>query len=283
MNNQDKILNCALKYAKNGWFVLPLNERDKQPVGQLVPHGVKNASRDEKIIKNWFHKSNHNLGIATGPKSQIWVLDIDGPVGCLVWWDWEATNGPVFTAAQRTGRLDGGRQLIFKYPRDYTIKTRANIKTGLDVRGENGYIVAPPSIHPSGKKYRWEGRIPINHAPPKLLELVGTKKHPTTAPPKTSKTSRSSNSKSSNYGQAVTFQLLEELSSCGRGGRDQAGYRVAVRLLELEKSGDIEPGTAEHILYLGLDRCGYLADKRHERGERGFHRILNSAKRKIGN
>jgi len=270
-------LKCALEYAKHGWFVLPLNERNKTPVGKLVPNGIKNASRDENTIKNWFENTRYNIGIATGQKSKIWALDIDGPIGALVLWNWESKNGHLFTLAQRTGRIDGGRQLFFWYPNDYAIKTRANILTGIDVKGDSGYIVAPPSIHSSGKKYIWEGKIPLNHAPVKLLELVGTKKHPTT----TRKNTNNLSSQSTKYGQSVVNQLLNELSSCGRGRRDQTGYRAATRLLELEKTGEIEPGTAEHILRLGLSRCGYMADKRHERGERGYQRIISSARKKI--
>ena len=275
-----KVLRYALDYARHGWHVLPLTPGDKMPFGQFAPNGVKNATTDEETIERWFSKSKCNLGIATGPQSKIWVIDIDGPVGCLVWWEWEANHGHAFTLAQRTGRHDGGRQLIFQYPEDYTIKTRANIRTGIDVRGENGYIVAPPSIHPSGSQYVWEGKIPINPAPIELLKLVGKQRLPTTAKPISSYTNRPSSS-GTNYGRKVAEDLRCELSSCARGGRDQLGYRVAVRLLELEISGDIGPGTAEFILRAGLTNCGYMDDKRHERGERGLQRLLSSARRKI--
>lgn len=274
----DKVLKCALEYAQYGWHILPLASKGKTPIGRLVPHGVKDASRDKDVIKKWFSKTNYNVGIATGPKSGIWILDIDGPVGAVVWWDFEARHGSVFTLAQRTGRIDGGRQLFFRYPQSYIVRSKTRIVPGIDVRGEGGYVVAPPSIHESGKRYTWEGRVPINPAPSRLLKLVATKTPPTT----TSRPSSPSLSKSltTNYGKAAIDGLLEELSSCPRGGRDSTGYRVAVRLLKLEASGYVAPGTAENVLREGFAKNGYLEDKRHERGERGLQRILNSARRK---
>ena len=273
-----KILKYALDYARHGWHVLPLNPREKTPVGRLVPQGVKNATTDERTIKNWFHKTNFNLGIATGPKSKIWVLDIDGTVGAVVWWDWEAVNGSVFTLAQRTGRIDGGKQLFFQWPQDRPVQSKTKFLPGLDSRGRGGYVVAPPSIHPSGKPYVWEGKVPINPAPDKLLDLVSTKRHPTT---ERYKNPIVNNSDGSNYGKVAINELFNELASCARGERDKTGYRVAVRLLELEKTGAIEPGKAEEVLRAGLARCGYLDDPRKERGEKGFQRILNSARKRI--
>ena len=273
--NDTKILKYALQYARHGWLVLPLAPKGKAPFGKLAPNGVKNASKDENTIKSWFGDGICNIGIATGGGSQIWVLDIDGPVGCLVWWDWEAKNGHVFTTAQRTGRPDGGRQLFFKYPKNHIIKSCAGIMSGIDVRGDHGYVVAPPSIHPSGRRYVWEGKAPTCTAPTKLIELVGTKRLPT-SPARTRPRSLYSN-----YGRKTEGQLLDDLGSCPRGGRDQKGYRVAVRMLELERSGDVPPGAAEEVLRIGLARCGFMSDERRERGERGFLRILSSAQKKI--
>jgi len=273
----DKMIHCALRYAESGWFVLPLIPRGKRPLGSLVPKGVLDASRHEQTIGTWFQGTGANLGIATGKKSGIWVLDIDGPVGSLVWWDWEAQNGHCFTLAQRTGRRDGGRQLFFNYPVGYTIKSRTGVMTGVDVRADSGYVVAPPSVHPSGKNYVWEGKVPINKAPLKLLELIGARKTHKPTSGAQNKTSRSSN-----YGPTVRAGLLQELSSCPRGGRDQLAFRVATRLLELEKTGDIRGGQADEIVHIGLTRCGYIDDPRKERGERGFQRIMSSARKRIG-
>ena len=118
MDNQDNMLKYALDYAYHGWYVLPLEPKNKMPYGKFAPNGVKNATTDEKTIQKWFEKSKCNLGIATGPQSKFWVLDIDGPVGSMVWWNWEARHEHAFTLAQRTGRPDGGRQLLFQYPEE---------------------------------------------------------------------------------------------------------------------------------------------------------------------
>ncbi len=80
----------------------------------------------------------------------------------------------VETVTSHTG--GGGRHLLFAHPERY-VPTRAGIAPGIDVRGDGGYIVAPPSLHVSGKRYAWAiGRDPdelaIAPAPAWLLALV---------------------------------------------------------------------------------------------------------------
>lgn len=166
------VLDTALHYARDkGWAVLPLHcfygpsrrctcgEETCQNVAKhpRTKHGLKDASKDEKIIRAWWQRwPLSNLGIATGEVSGIFVLDIDPRhEGDKNLAELERQNGKL----PRTGTVitgGGGQHFYFRYPSDGTlISNRANIVPGIDVRGTGGFVVAPPSIHASGKAYEW--------------------------------------------------------------------------------------------------------------------------------
>jgi len=66
-------LDAALKYAREGWPVLPL--RGKVP---LTKHGVKDATRDEAQIREWWTRwPDANIGVVTGKASDLFVVDVD--------------------------------------------------------------------------------------------------------------------------------------------------------------------------------------------------------------
>jgi len=65
---------------------------------------------------------------------------------------------------QKSGRLEGGWHLVFQHP-GVPVSGRIGDLSKVDVKG-NGYILGDPSIHISGKQYRWE--LPINGELPKL-------------------------------------------------------------------------------------------------------------------
>lgn len=153
----EEMKNWALKYASMGLAVFPLKAHDKVP---LTKNGCKDASTDPSIIEGWWNKyPNANIGITTGRKSNgLFAIDLDvdeekGINGYTVLSDWEKANGPLPETAQSiTGR--GGYHLLY---RDCTnIKNAVGIYDGVDIRGEGGYIVAPPSVHPNGNEYVWE-------------------------------------------------------------------------------------------------------------------------------
>jgi putative DNA primase/helicase len=173
-------LEWALKYASRGWRVLPLHtirngacscgkdcgrHAGKHP---LVRNGVKDATRDEVTIKQWFAKwPDANVGIATGRVSGLVVVDIDGPEGEKLLADFNAEFGPLpEDLSATTGK---GRHLYFAYPPDaQSIKNIGNGK--LDLRGDGGYVVAPPSRHASGRVYAWKHAKTLHEITTKLTE-----------------------------------------------------------------------------------------------------------------
>lgn len=148
---------AAVEYINKGLAVFPLKHRDKTP---LTKNGCKDATTDAAIVKGWWQKwPNANIGIATGSKSGgLVVIDLDidenkGLDGYHTLRDWERENGNLPDTWQSiTGR--GGNHLFFKTDRQIT--NRTGLLEGVDVRGEGGYIVVPPSIHKNGKAYEWE-------------------------------------------------------------------------------------------------------------------------------
>ena len=156
--NDNIYLNAALKYAtKYDWAVFPVDSSTKKP---FTPHGCKDAKKVTGAIKNWWKKwPDAAIGVATGSISGIIVIDLDidknkGLDGYREITKWEQVYGALpDTARSITGR--GGNHLFFKYA-GKDIKNRAGLLDGVDVRGEGGYVILPPSLHPNGTEYVWE-------------------------------------------------------------------------------------------------------------------------------
>lgn len=146
---------AAKAYAKRGWAVLPLTPQAKQPLGKLVPHGLKDATTDEdRIVRWWQGDPMANIGIRTGVASGLVVLDID-PRNCGSenLRELEQQNGELpHTVMSLTG--GGGMHIFFHHPGGF-IKSKT-LAPGVEVKADGGYVVAPPSIHPSGEAYHWE-------------------------------------------------------------------------------------------------------------------------------
>lgn len=155
---ENKLLEAALKYAtKYGWAVFPCSQKTKKP---LTPHGCKDAKKTAGPIKAWWKKyPDASIGVATGSISNLMVIDLDvdeekGLDGVHEMTLWEREHGDLpETARVITGR--GGVHLYYSYD-GITQSNRAGILEGIDVRGEGGYVIAAPSIHPNGTLYEWE-------------------------------------------------------------------------------------------------------------------------------
>lgn len=164
---ENKYLKAALFYAtKYHWAVFPVSEQTKKP---LTPHGCKDAKKDPGAIRAWWKKyPTAAIGIATGSASGLIVIDedIDEDKDLNGYQEvsrWERENGDLpETVRAITGR--GGAHMYYHYAGD-DISNRAGILEGVDVRGEGGYVIAPPSRHPNGTEYQWE-------IPPNEIELA---------------------------------------------------------------------------------------------------------------
>lgn len=147
------------RYLAWGWCVLPLRPRDKRPLITWEP--LQRTRPSAKQVAHWFNRwPDANIGIVTGEISNLVVLDIDPQHGGDASLErLERRYGPLpVTIEAKTG--GGGRHLYFSHPGGLT-RNRVGVAQGIDLRGDGGYIVVPPSIHPSSRPYAWAvGRSP---------------------------------------------------------------------------------------------------------------------------
>jgi KaiC/GvpD/RAD55 family RecA-like ATPase len=136
--------------------MFPIAPRNKQP---LTGRGYLEATTDPDRLHAWWARwPDANLGLAPGMSGLV-VIDVDGPEGAQHAQRLGLLAEPTLEAA--TGRVDGGRHLVFQRPPFAVSNT--GLAPHLDVRGDMGYVLVAPSIHPSGAVYRWlnPGTIPI--------------------------------------------------------------------------------------------------------------------------
>jgi hypothetical protein len=151
------LMTSACATAESGWSVFPCEPRGKKPI---TTHGLKDATTDLNQVRDWWSDCpSANLGLPTGVINGLVVLDQDGAEGQAALAALHAKHGPLPpTLSARTGR-DGGQHFYYAYWRDDLKNSAGKLGRGLDIRGEGGYVIAPPSVHASGPVYRWESPI----------------------------------------------------------------------------------------------------------------------------
>lgn len=162
MMRTNEFLAAALHYAEHGWHIFPLIPRDKKPLGD---GGFHRATTDATQIRAWWAATpNANLGLAPGPSGLV-VVDIDGPTALSTARALGLLEDPTLTV--QTCRADfPGRHLYFTHPGgtignlrlailDGELRKVPGDDPGLEVKADAGYVVLPPSVHPSGGIYRW--------------------------------------------------------------------------------------------------------------------------------
>lgn len=144
MVRESKFAKAALAYAKNG---------------------LKDATTDPRKIRAWWRRwPNANIGFATG---SVVVLDVDGPRGEAAL---ERELGVLpKTLTARTGK---GRHLYFDAGGTRIRNSAGKLGPHLDVRGEGGYVILPPSVHENGSRYQWATRANPAPLPTRIPALL---------------------------------------------------------------------------------------------------------------
>jgi hypothetical protein len=173
----------AVHYADRGWRVFPAPPGKKKSHKSAEHSGGKKwgATTDSDEIRNDFTKwPAASVGIPTGAANGFWVLDADtleghGVDGLASLRTLEAEHGELPATLQARSPT-GSVHYYFRYPEGIEIRnTTSKIAPGLDVRGEGGMVLAPPSLVPGRGSYAWinyEREREIADAPPWLLELA---------------------------------------------------------------------------------------------------------------
>ena len=200
-----EFFDAALTYIGLGWNVIPLKPKDKKPLLPSWREWQTKKVTEDHARKWWEKRPDANIGILTGAISGIVVLDVDGESGrkSLA----QAAKGLPPTPVSSTGK---GTHYIYAHP-GFEVRNFAGKLPGLDFRGDGGYIVAPPSVHPSGRVYEWQIHpldTPPEVMPDWLLRMLEQKKE----------------------SSGENIDPLKVLSGVPEGERDETLFRYACRL-----------------------------------------------------
>lgn len=170
---------AAVRYAEVvGWCVFPASA-DKRP---LVANGLHDATTDRATISEWWERwPEANLAVRTGRESDLVVLDVDDLDSMH---RVEREHGPLpRTASVVTPR--GGQHYYFRHPAVVNVPCSVGkLGPGLDVRGDGGYVLVPPSAGANGRRYEPDERAPLAPLPGWLLALTAHEDgHPQAASP----------------------------------------------------------------------------------------------------
>ena len=159
--------DTALRYAELDLSVIPLVPKDKRPLlSSWAAYQHRRATAKE--IDSWFEKwPNANVGIVCGAVSGgLAVIDVDGSDNP---WPGPAGELPMGAAVSQTG--GGGRQYFLRIPDGVDLgNSVGKLAPKVDIRGNGGYVVAPPSIHPlTGQAYQWA--VPLDGPVADLPEI----------------------------------------------------------------------------------------------------------------
>jgi hypothetical protein len=176
----------ALQYASRGWPVLPLfgivhgkcecGDPDCRRPGKhpRTKHGLRDATTSREQIKKWWRAHRRsNIGIVTGPASNLLVIDVDGDHGKRAWKKVlrECECSGVDTLTAITGH---GRHYFFACNQTIT-NSAGKVGPNIDVRADGGYVVGVGSTHASGHEYRWKNsKHDIVPLPRQLLQHLIT-------------------------------------------------------------------------------------------------------------
>lgn len=191
---------AAVAYTRRGFHVFPVHGLmgngqctcGRRDCGDAAKHpiprtGLLAATNSPDAVARWdevYGAGRYNLGIRTGAESGLLVLDVDGTEGIAALHE---LTGSVFpqTVAATTGRARS-YHIYFRHPGFPVRNSAGKLGVGLDLRGDGGYVVAPPSRHATGRAYAWlKGRAPgemeLAPAPDWLLARIAPQE-PRTAP-----------------------------------------------------------------------------------------------------
>jgi Bifunctional DNA primase/polymerase, N-terminal len=242
----NELAAAAVAYARRGWPVFPCAPRGKVP---LTKHGLHDASCDVGLVAaRWDESPTANIAIACGP-SKLFVVDGDGAEAVRSWCELTRRHGhDRRTLTACTGK---GFHLYF---RGRGRSSAGRIAPCVDTRGEGGYVIAPPSVHGSGARYRWvDARVAIAPVPAWLLEAldrgqptgnVGEARELSTGLLYTA------------YGRRALLALADEVAAALKGERNATLNAASYRAGRLSAAGQIAASLARKSLVAAAGRAG---------------------------
>lgn len=226
------LIEQAKRYCyEEGFSVFPLVYRGKVPFRGWKWQTLQHRTPTEQELESWF-TMRVNIAIVTGDVSgSLQVLDFDDMNVFQVWWE----KTMLQTRFVWTGK---GVHLYFRltdghgYNGDFTVDG----KHAGQARYNGGYVVAPPSVHPSGRLYTWTSDAPVLtvsfntlHIEPKQQRLGKTQPMSTNVK-KTPPTSTTTIKHPERYAKKAVFLECEQVSQAGEGQRNTVLYRASLKV-----------------------------------------------------
>jgi hypothetical protein len=230
----DDLRTAALTFADLGRMVFPCAPAAKTPA---TKRGFHEATSNPATIRRWWNACAYNIGLRTGTASRVWVLDVDGDEGEATLQRLEAEHGVLApTVVSLTAR---GRHLWFAYTVPIP-SSAGRVGPGIDVRGDDAYIIAPPSIHPSGVVYAWsaESAKELAVAPEWLVQL--TRKKPISERAAAAIRVPCRSGSPGAYGRAALDYEIAELAAAPPGSRNHRLNQASFSLHQLVAGGELD-------------------------------------------
>jgi hypothetical protein len=144
----------------------------------MTPHGCTDATTDAAQISRWWRQTPEaNIGCRTG--AGLLVVDVDSEDGETALARLEGLHGALPSTIEAiTGK---GRHIYLRYPAERDIRNSAGkLAAGVDIRAAGGFVVMPPSLHESGRRYSWsvDSSNAFATAPDWLLDMVTAPRAP---------------------------------------------------------------------------------------------------------
>lgn len=296
--------DAAIHFARRGWPVFPcsaktkrpLLPRDKDPVtGEPIKGsgGVTKATTDEALIRQWWRKwPDAMIGMSVG-EAGLLVLDFDPRVdeevdgdGVITEREWtlaelkaalEEQMGCVLPPTLAVRTQSGGVHLYFHMPAGEPIGNRGNLPKHVDVRGQGGYVIMPPSEYLADggpRPYRWlrdDADAPIADMPDELVRILRSpvqKASPASMPPAPRHEPRFAvdlDQAHRSYALRALDEEVRELETTPKGGgryggRNQGAYSAAFNLGQLVGAGALSESVVRAALLdvvRGFDPAAY--------------------------
>jgi hypothetical protein len=293
MHNQ-KTLEVAVAYATHGWAVFPVPPGTKRSY-KSAEHSdgrawgmTRNAAEIRADFTRW---PDAGIGIPTGAVNGIIVVETDtvaghGIDGSNSLAQLETKHGALPDTLQAISP-SGSVHRYFKHPGAgiKIISSASELGAAIDVRGDGGMVIAPPTVRTGVGVYRWINRNPIAEPPAWLVKITAEKRPP--PPKRLSIRERAqaavrqweANRRGGNveaYADAALEYEIRDLTAAAQGGRNHALNRSAFSLLQLVHAGQLDRADVERQL---IDACtaNGLMDDRDNGGIKNILRTIRSA------
>ncbi|WP_448031531.1 phage/plasmid primase, P4 family [Bradyrhizobium liaoningense] len=293
------MLEHALALAGRGWSVFPCHPGTKQPLVKsdvAGEGGLKLATTDETTIRAWWQRwPQAMIGLPTGAPIGAFVVDVDAGE--------DKATGEIFEAAALQINLEraigtklpptryaltprGGVHFYFQLPADGSeIGNRANLLgkgSRIDIRGDGGYVIAPPSVRKDGVAYAWgDEQLDVAIAPAALVDLIlrrgafeekpaqgsgqgsgiGARAAAGVKPPAgKGDTIAAGDEAVRKYGLSALDAELQTVRKAGQGGRNDALNIASLKLAQLVAAGALNESFVRAALENAAADCGLIRD-----------------------